>query len=200
MKAIYAICEILVIAASAQAQWVTEEQYVREAAGWGAVPAQCGPPVACGPGGCCPIYGPPVYQPPRSDPPQSRPPQSAPQPEPKYEVRPQKPLPPVQPATPATPVTQNPPSPTIDPQALKQHEQAIKDALAQQLKVEQSILVAIKEQPRCNCQPTNLGEVNAKLDALAKAVASLKVSPPAPAPAASGTPAYYIDVRPHKEN
>lgn len=102
------------------------------------------------------------------------------------------------PAMPA-PSPQNPPSPTIDPQALKEHEQAIKDALAQQLKVEQSILVAIKEQPRCNCQPMNLSEINAKLDALARGLASLNTSPPAPTPAASGTPAYYIDVRPHKE-
>ncbi|MCI0333688.1 MAG: hypothetical protein L0228_10760 [Planctomycetes bacterium] len=195
MKAIYAICLTVVIAVSAHAQWVTEDQYVRDAAGWVAVPAQCDPPVACGPGGCCPIYGPPVYQsPPRCVPPQARPQQSAPQPEPKYEVRPRTPLAPVKPPTPAPK-----PEPTIDAQALKDHEQAIKDGFAQQLKVQQSILIAIKEQARCDCQPTNLSEVHAKLDALAKAVASLKVSPPAPAPAASETPAYYIDVRPHEE-
>lgn len=197
MKTILALGAALFLATSAQAQWVTAEQCQQDAIGWVAVPAQCGNccPPSCGPGGC---YGQPWSPPPQ----RYAPPRQQQQPEPKYEVRPQKPLAPVQPVTPAmpTPAPQNPPSPTIDAQALKQHEQAIRDALAQQLKVEQSILVAIKEQPRCNCQPTNLSEVNAKLDALAKTVASLKVSPPAPAPAASGTPAYYLDVRPHKEN
>jgi hypothetical protein len=71
-----------------------------------------------------------------------------------------------------------PPAPTIDAQALKQQIDKTIELHLRMVEIMQSdhtLLVNIDKRPGCNCQPTDLTGINAKLDALTKANTDLVV-------------------------
>lgn len=140
-------------------------------------------PTQCGPGGCSPGWGScqPQYYQPRQ--------QQGPQPDGNFtppvgsQGTPQfSPCLPSPPPLPTPPGVQNPPcppQPTIDWAAFEKQQKERHDALlAAQAEGFKSIVVAINGN-KCNCQPTDLTEINTKLDALAVSCKPTTPAPPA---------------------
>lgn len=144
----------------------------------------------CGPQGCCP----PQYSQPRYSQPRQR---QRPQPDGVFtppvgspgtpDFHPNCPgIPPNTPPLPPPPPVQTPPmqppAPKPEPSPATQPAPDTK-ALDKLTTINQQILIAIEKQGGCKCEPVDLKPLTAKVDALALAVANIKVEQPKQEPA-----------------
>lgn len=94
------------------------------------------------------------------------------------EFSPRPPANPPLPTPPPASAPPTPPQPTLDVQAWEAWQREQSDNAREQLTILQTLVVAVENQ-RCECQPCDLSEVNAKLDALAGQVGGITPIPPA---------------------